>query len=194
MNKADRLPAHIAEEKIRASEQWPTDWYDAQVTMLFTPPLFGWFDWFLHGIPRGGFAHIRCSEVDEPCTEMVRWITAIARGHFPAELQIDEEGRHVVLQADAVTDRPDFGLLKIVRDFESTSSPPELIYLSRINRRQLVQQFLRRWKDWLEHDYVAREWHEFGWSDDDDPEFRDRIPDPRRLDVSALETVGRGQT
>lgn len=96
MNKPDWLPAHLAEEQIRGTDFSQKRGYDAHVTMLFTPPLFGWFDWFIDADPHGGFARIRCSEVYEPCRDMVGWVGAIAGGDFAATLTVNEEGQQLI--------------------------------------------------------------------------------------------------
>ncbi|MDQ3314592.1 MAG: hypothetical protein M3505_08185 [Verrucomicrobiota bacterium] len=152
-------------------------------------PHVGWFDWIIHGDPRGGLIKVSCSEVYDPCPEIVRWMDDIAASRFPAKLKIDEEGKHVRFSIAPVPERPEWAELEIIRDFESgpKGPPPKLIFFTRVRPQQLVAQFLRRWTDWLSQDYVAKEWHQFHWTDDMDAAYRDRVADPATLDITVLE-------
>lgn len=175
------------EEKVRASESWGTYWYDAQVTMLFLPPLYGSFDWFLKGEPRGGTATIHCSYVFDPLRDIVAWFTTIAAGEIPAVLKVNEEGHYAVFSAASVQDRADWIEMKIERVGDPTGDDdPRLLYLSRVERRQIVKEFLRRWNDWVENDYVAKEWHLFGAEGDENGLNPEGIFDPVTIDLSAL--------
>ena len=169
-------------------KRWNTYWYDSIVTMVFTPPRFGSADLILLGTPRGTLTHITLTYCFEPFKDLVRWMHDVAAGRLPSTARLNEEGSYAVLQALPVDARPDW--IELIVDRELDPSAPKYekrLYWTRVERRQFIREFLRRFQEWRGADYLAEEWHLFGLGT---PEFDDRTiacTDPRNLDVTELE-------
>ena len=169
------------------SENRETWWYDSTITFSLTPPLFGWFDLWVAGTPRGGFPHINFSYIYDPLADFVEWVGKIAAGQLPAEVSLDEEGTHALFQAQLVKDRPDWIELKIDRLYGGENLEPKRIYWSRVNRHQLVREFCRRFEEWRTEDYRAGEWHRFGCAAED----ANVCDDPQAMDITVLHRFGK---
>lgn len=167
-------------------EHWNTYWYDSIVTMVFTPPMFGSADLILIGTPRGLLTHVSLSYCFDPLEDLVRWMREVVQARLPAVMKIDQEGSWAVLQALPVAGRPEW--IELIIDFEPyprNARHEKRLYWTRVECRQLVREFLRRFQEWRSVDYDEKEWHRFGFEADHEDTLR--FPDPRTLDLHELE-------
>ena len=128
-------------------EDWNTHLYDSKITLALTPPSGGWIHLILSGTPRGGLAEVSSSYVFDPLAGLVEWMGIIAKGGTNT-MTVDEEGIEVIFSVDSVPERPDWLELHVSRsgdlEDDDDDTPPRTIYHSRVERRQFVHEFYRR--------------------------------------------------
>jgi hypothetical protein len=109
-------------------------------------PNHGWVLMALLATPYNQSVVIHCSDVFEPFTGMVWWLTRIANADLPVELEIDEEGRfkHLIAQA---TDAAD------VIEFRVTDGENQTLMRCRLDRTALLREFSRSLRAWLRDQY-----------------------------------------
>lgn len=176
-----------AKSKQPSNTLYPPDWetylYDSHLTLALTPPHAGWIALVLIGTPRGACTVISCSNVFDPLPDLVKWLHEIAASRLPSEMEVDEEGCSAFLQALAVPGRPDWIELRIERE-SARDEGREMLFHSRVERKQMVREFCRRWEEWGREEYLASQWNGHGVGEP--PDDGDASDDPRRISIGAL--------
>lgn len=138
----------------------------------------------------------RVGNVFDPFWDLVDWLDAIADDRLPASIKIDEEG--VVTRLTVLPYRSDWVEFRADRPpgwVEASSGgwvrepehAAERLILCRVRKYQLLAEFHRRLKDFIERDYPPRTWHASYWYDyEHGGEPYVRTTDLRRLDLRHL--------
>jgi hypothetical protein len=172
---------------------WNQIFWDAEVTVCFTPPDTGWADLVLVSTAFGQHHIAYLSNIGAPYHNLLDWLTDIANDQLPASVMIDEEGKYTRLSVLPYDDQwLEFRAVRIY-DYERScidvpDTEAERNIVCRINKYQFIDQWHRRFTDFILHDFKVSEWESSRWYDYlHNDEFYPRYSDIRRLDFSKLD-------
>lgn len=106
---------------------------------------------------------ISLSYVYDPLPGLVRWMEAITRDQFPAELEINEEGEYKMLRVVSSVE----GSLDLRIYNEDFPDESRRVFGMRFVKRQMVEEFVARFDYFLTHDYDLEEWclGDYSWEE-----------------------------
>lgn len=178
----------------KLSTPWSSWMWEVDITVCFSKPSHGWVRMML--MAKSQHHVVECSNVFDPFWDMVTWLNAIAEDQFPASLLINEEGvvTRMTLQpfkADWLelwVDRPENGFeVNFGKGAQVPDQTDRWLMLCRVNKYQLLNEFHRRLRDFLERDFAPQHWNTSYWHDYmHDEERYIRYVDLRRLDLRPL--------
>ena len=130
-----------------------------KVAFSLSYPHAGWITFGINSTTYIQTVSMNCSQVFDPFPEIIRWLEDIIYGSLPSEFSVDEESQGKTLRAQPVN-KEDF-LFTITPMFwqpsdEETEEPLHLYMVA--SKRQFITVFLRRWEDFLVHQWDAKEW------------------------------------
>ena len=173
---------------------WHNWIWESQVTVCFTPPDSGWADLVLVSSAFGQDHVAYLSNIGAPFHDLLDWLIDIANDRLPASVMIDEEGQFTRLSVLPYDEQwLEFRAVRIY-DYDRTYSgvpdaEAERNIVCRINKYQFIDQWRRRFTDFILHDFKLTEWESSRWYDYlHNDEFYPRYSDIRRLDFSKLDT------
>ena len=124
-----------------------------KVTVCFSHAQSGWVQVWVAGTSFLQDITIHASHVGDPFPSMVAWLEAIAQNQLPAEFTIDEEGKGKTLLV--------FPWEQNLLDFqirEHYSIEEELYFRMRVNRRQLIAEFVQKFEHFLKEYHEPAQW------------------------------------
>lgn len=152
MENFDNRYASFVKSNPYDSENW-----DGLITVCFSHASVGWIQLWISGTAFLQHMTIYMSHVSDPFLEMIQWLEAIAENRLPARLAIDEEGVGKTLVALPLDDgRIDLQIQDALYEEEG-----EILFRMRVDRRQLVAEFVRKFELFLQEYYDKNQW-EFG--------------------------------
>lgn len=175
---------------------WDSWMWEGDLSVCFSQASDGWVLMALLSTAYNQHHVAHCSNVFDPFWDLVDWLDAIADDRLPASIKIDEEGvftRLTVLPyrgdwLEFRADRPS-GWVEVSpgewgREPEHAA---ERLILCRVRKYQLLAEFHRRLRDFIERDYSPRAWHASYWYDyEHGNEPYVRTTDLRWLDLRRL--------
>jgi Circularly permutated YpsA SLOG family len=188
MNKEQPHPVFGA-----LSSSWNYPVWNAQVTVCFTPPDAGWSDLVLVSTAFGQHHVAYLSNIGSPFHDLLDWLTDIANDQLPASVMIDEEGKYTRLSVLLYDDQwLEFRAVRIYDYERSCIDVPDVEaernIVCRVNKYKFIDQWRRRFTDFISHDFKVSEWESSRWYDYlHNDEFYPRYSDIRRLDFSKLD-------
>ena len=172
---------------------WNQWFWNAEVTVCFTPPDTGWADLVLVSSAFGQHHVAYLSNIGLPFFDLLNWLTDIVNDQLPASMLIDEEGIYTRLSVLPYDEQwLEFRAVRIY-DYERScidvpDAEAERNIVCRINKYQFIHQWRRRFADFILHDFKLSEWEPSRWYDYlHNDEFYPRYSDIRRLDFSKLD-------
>lgn len=126
----------------------------------------GWIQFRVSCTPFLQDVKIQTSNVYPPYDDMVKWLENIAIGKLPCWCEIDEEGETKTLRADIWKEdstKIDFSIKDATEDDEEG----KIILRARIDKDQLISEFIEKIEDYIANDYNSHEW--FWYSADNYP-------------------------
>jgi hypothetical protein len=162
---------------------WHYGVWDGQLTVAFGYAESGWILMAILTTTFNRSAIIHCSDTYDPFPEMQKWLEKIARKEWPADWEIDEEGYITLLRAKPEKeDNLDFQVWGYPYP-ENPKYPPKLVLRSRVERRQLLTEFYRRFTQYVREDFNPRRWN---LESEEYPDMLNQRPNLRQVDLSKV--------
>lgn len=131
------------------------NWGD-KITLCFGNTTAGWVLMAILSTAHNDSHIIHLSEVFDPFPALVDWITGITKGES-GTIYIDEEGHGSYLTARII----DTEWLELIVEHDRYGDFPLRCILAKVSSRSLVEEFYRRFMDFLAHEYTQEEWCSF---------------------------------
>jgi len=168
-------------------ESYETPWHygiwNGKISVAFGYADSGWIQMAIMTTAFNENAVVQCSSSFDPFPDMQRWLEQIAKRDLPADWKIDEEGCTALLRVKAdKDDQLDFQLWRYVWP-EDPEYPPQLKCRNRIQRIQLLDEFHRRFTQYVREDFDPHHWI---LHPEEDQEVRAQITDLRNIDLSRV--------
>ena len=142
---------------------WHNWIWESQVTVCFTPPDSGWADLVLVSSAFGQDHVAYLSNIGAPFHDLLDWLIDIANDRLPASVMIDEEGKFTRLSVLPYDEQwLEFRAVRIY-DYDRTYSgvpdaEAERSIVCRVNKHPFLNEWRRRFADFIEHDFKISEW------------------------------------
>lgn len=136
--------------------QYPYDTpcWDGLITVCFSHASAGWIQLWIGGTSFLQHVTIYTTHVYDPYPEMIEWLQAVAENRLPARLAIDEEGVGKTLIALPLDDgRIDLQIQDTLEEEDG-----EILFRMRVDRRQLVQEFVSKFELFIQSYYQEEQW------------------------------------
>lgn len=131
--------------------------WDGKITVCFSYAIAGWIQLWISGTSYLQHITLYTSHVFNPYPALIEWLEAVAENRLPARLAIDEEGVGKTLIALPLDDgRIDMQIQDALYEEDG-----EILFRMRVDRRQLVAEFVRKFELFLKDYYDKNQW-EFG--------------------------------
>jgi hypothetical protein len=153
-------------------ENWesePIHWRD-RISVHFGYAQAGWITLSILPAGRGDGATADLSYVYSPFTDMLGWLEKIAEGEVPLSFDIDQEGsikRFIVRPYHGNSCKDDIEFRIVWFSYDESEENGETCFLTRLTRRELLNEFVYRFEEWRKNDYDPDEWDFYGMDTDE---------------------------
>jgi hypothetical protein len=135
--------------------------WGGKVSLSFSYPSRGWIQLAILCTAYVQGVIVALSNAVDPFPEFIEWLSSILDDRLPAEFIVDEEGQGKIFRASPVDDEK--FLFEILEWMPANDKEETPIYMYvRVNKKQFLAEFLKRWDDFLENQYDPAEWEENG--------------------------------
>lgn len=136
------------------SEEW-----EGFISVAFGKAHDGWIMFWVACTPLNQHVTIHASNVDDPFPKMVMWLEAISKDNLPAEIEIDEEGQVKTMRVDRIEGQPSKVNFSVIDALE-WDKDKQTILRAKLEKNQLIAEFVRKLEDYQKHDFVPMQWFE----------------------------------
>jgi len=167
--------------------------WNSHITVCFTPPDSGWADLVIVSSAFGQHHVSYLSYIGAPFHELLDWLTDIVNDQLPASVLIDEEGKYTRLSILPYDDCwLEFRAVRIYDDKmtcrDISDAEAERSIVCRVNKYPFLNEWRRRFADFILHDFRPEAWVSSSWYDYlNNAEYYPRYADIRRLNFDVLD-------